>query len=339
MKNTLRAALLVIAILCGYDSVLAQQDTLSAQTILQRAIDSEGGDQLLDSVNTMDFVQLIVTPVHDTLFRAVKKMGQDRYFVCVAGLTQESSTTIYNAGRAVVIRKGIAEPITDPSSLEDLHESAFSSTDFAYKKLGYKLTRMPDEQIENFDCYILVAESPGGQRSINYYDKHNGHLLMVVYVIAGIQHKTIFARYYKQRGIAIPQLLLIGQGDDAAVTQVTLGRIDDDAVIDSGWFRLPVAGTCIAPDFFKRGSFNCIRENGNFEVVVTRDNLTELGKNGQAIYHIQWTGDSDYILTRDGEQRKCRIINWSGNKCYCHCIGSGIGSGQPEATFVLDKQR
>ena len=330
MKNTLHRLLPAVALFCVCATGFAQPDKLTAQAILQRAIDSAGGDRLLDSVNSMDMIRQVVTPQGDTLFFASRQQGTNKYLLSIMSVAGRNSVTIYNDGRAVTISNGIATSITDPLQLEGLAVDAYLSMDYAYKKMGYKLTRGDDQHYQNMDCYTVFAESPLGQKTINYYNKASGLLMMIVYENL---HKNVNLVYYKQRGVSIPsRTLLLDPGENIAVS--TIVRIDDDPVIDSGWFHIPPEGRFKTPAFFKTGNFNGLQENKPFRMVREKEEQRETTGNGvQTHYAIEWTGNTDYLLSDDTKIRRCRIVNWVGDKCFCQCIGPG----QPEATIVLQK--
>jgi hypothetical protein len=326
MKYTLALAL---ALTAGCATAFAQPDNLTAQAILQRAIDSAGGDRLLDSVNSMDMIQQVVTPRGDTVYFASKQAGANKYLLNIMSETDRNTLTIYNDGRAVNISNGVTTSITDPLQLEGLRVDAFLSMDYAYKKMGYKLSRGDDQHYENMECYTVFAESPLGEKTINYYDKKTGHLLMIAYENL---YKNVYLDYYKQRGVSIPsRMLRVDPKNNIAASAFV--RIDDDPVIDTGWFHIPVEGLYKAPASFKTGDFNCLRENKTFSMIRDKDQQREIYKGVETHYMIDWTGNNDYTLIKDAEYRKCRILNWVGDKCYCQCIGSGGA----EATVVLQK--
>ena len=332
MNYTLtRLALAAVFFCCCIDAI-AQQDNLTAQAILQRAIDSAGGDRLLESVNSMDMIEQVVTPDgHDTMYFAIKQMP-GKYMLSIKGLTvfDQNAVTIYNDGLAVNIGNGLTTSITDPGRLELLAVTCYLSMDYAYKKLGFKLSRGNDQHYQDLDCYTLFVESPLGQKTINYYNKKTGHLLMIIYEN---HYKTVYLEYYKQRGVSIPSKTLMLDPSDNISTE-TLSRIDDDPVIDTGWFRIPPEGLFKAPAWFKTGNFSCVQENKIFQMVRENDSQQEIRKDARTGYTIEWTGSNDYTLTSDNGYQKCQIISWLGNKCYCQCVGSG----QPPATVVLEKE-
>ena len=54
---------------------------LTAGQIIQRAIDSSGGDKIFDLVKNVETISQIVTSKGDTLFFSVKRMNFDKYYI------------------------------------------------------------------------------------------------------------------------------------------------------------------------------------------------------------------------------------------------------------------
>ena len=101
-------------------TISAQEKEISAVEIIQRAIDSSGGDSKMSSIKSVEFVSQILTPENDTLSFAVKRKDFNKYYISTLSTSHVNSTTIYNNGNAVVIKDETVQRITDPIILEDL---------------------------------------------------------------------------------------------------------------------------------------------------------------------------------------------------------------------------
>jgi hypothetical protein len=53
---------------------------------------------------------------NDTLYISVKRKGSDKYYISVMSFRYENTTTVFNSGKAVLIKNNTAERITDPYS-------------------------------------------------------------------------------------------------------------------------------------------------------------------------------------------------------------------------------
>lgn len=73
---------------------------LTAAQIIQRAIDSSGGDKNFEIVRNVETISQVVTSKGDTLYFSVKRMNFDKYFVSTLSLGYVNTTTVYNKGRA-----------------------------------------------------------------------------------------------------------------------------------------------------------------------------------------------------------------------------------------------
>ena len=150
---------------------------LTANQIIQRAIDSSGGDKIFALIKNVEIISQIVTSKGDTLFYSVKRMDFDKYFISSLSLGYVNTTTVYNKGKAAFINNQNAQQILDPSKLEELLLQSYISLEYGYKKLGYTFERQDDQKFEAFDCFTILVSSPLRRVTINYYDKKTGTLL------------------------------------------------------------------------------------------------------------------------------------------------------------------
>ena len=208
---------------------------LSAEQIIQRAIDSSGGDKNLESITGLETISQIITSKGDTLSFAVKKMNFDKYYVSTLSLGYENSTTFFNNGKAVLVKNQKAQKVQDSFDLEDLKLQSFISIDYGYKKLGYKLERQKDEKFEYFDCYVVLVSSPLGKATLNYYDKKTGNLTMIIYPYG---NKAVFIDFYKDKGIILPSKILMVDTLNQ-ITESTLTQLNYDERLDSNC-KLPI---------------------------------------------------------------------------------------------------
>jgi hypothetical protein len=313
-----------MALLVGR-AALAQGPT--AIQIVQRAIDNAGGDAKLDAVKTAEFISELITATNDTLSISVKKKGNNRCYISVLSFAFENTTTVYNNGHAVLIKNDTATTITDTAKLEQLALQCYPSIDYGYKKLGYKLTRVEDIKEGNFDCYGVIAESPLGSRTINYYDKKTGDCIMIVYASGG---RTVFMNHIPYHGLNYTRDILLSDAE-GHISRSLLRDISVDENPDDNWFALPAAGPHHPPELFKTGHFRYIN-GGDSLVRITRDAHKQV--EGAKEYLIEWFTPGDYLLSRlkdasapvttdNIEFIKTRITLWSGNRYYCQYLTSG----------------
>lgn len=316
-------------------TVAAQQRAskdITANEIIQRAIDNAGGEEKLKANKSAEFMSLLILDEKDTLYISVKRKGTDKFYTSVMSHKYENTTTVFNNGKAVFIKNNIAEKITDPVKLEDLALKCYPSIEYGYKKLGYKLIRIEDHKFTNFDCYGIIAESPSGNRTINYYDKATGNNLMIMYPSGG---KTIFRSYLPHKGFLYGnELLLMDAKGTSSTSDLMSIKVDENT--DDNWFNLLPAGDCTPPANFKTGQFRYVGEKDPTSFIVREGDKQRESNNTE--YTIQWLSDSDYLLYRlkyvsapavneNIEYFKVRITSWSGNKFYCHYITGANEAG------------
>ena len=312
----------------------AQQKATNAQMtaaeIVQKAINNAGGDAKLEAIKSAEFVSQLITANNDTLSISVKRKGYNKCYISVMSFGYENTTTIFNNGNAVLIRNDTAERITDPAKLEALALQCYSSIDYGYKKLGYKLSRIEDMQASNFDCYGVLAESPLGLRTANYYDRKTGNCIMIMYPSGG---RTIFTSFLPYRELLYNREELLADAK-GSVTRSSLREINIDENPDDNWFHLPPAGDCKPPAIVKTGHSRYVNGKDTLaNITRTENKQIENVKGSSTEYKIDWLSASDYVLYRlknasspptnnNIEYIKTRITLWSGNRYYCQYITS-----------------
>jgi hypothetical protein len=275
-------------------TISAQEKEISAVEIIQRAIDSSGGDSKMSSIKSVEFVSQILTPENDTLSFAVKRKDFNKYYISTLSTSHVNSTTIYNNGNAVVIKDETVQRITDPIILEDLLLQCYISISYGYKKLGYKLNRLDDQKFKNFDCYVIMAESPLGKKTLNYYDKNSGNLTMTIYPN---ENKSVFIEFYQTTGIKCPSKVLSVDTKNK-ITESSLQKINYDNQLDSNWFNLPGEGDYKAPETFRIGTFKYINSNVGAIVEREKDKQVEVAGQSRIEYKIEWKTSNDYLIYR-----------------------------------------
>jgi hypothetical protein len=324
-----KLVVLLLFIACLHKDALTQDNTITANQIIQRAIDSSGGDSKLASLHSVEFITQIITPENQVLSLAIKKKDFNKYYISTLSTSHVNSTTIYNNGNAVILKNDSSKSITDPLTLEDLQLQCFISIDYGYKKLGYKLTRLDDEKFQNFDCYTVLAESPLGNKTANYYDKKTGRLTMIIYPN---EHKSVFIDFYKSEGLTAPSKVLMTDTRNT-VTQSSLQKLVYDNNLDPYWFTLAKEGKYQAPETFKTGVFKYVNSNDGAGFTREKDKHIETSSGQRTEYKIKWDGNSDYLLFRlrnpakpatddNIEYFKVKIISWNNTKYYCQYITS-----------------
>ncbi len=260
-------------------------------------------------------------------------MNFDKYYISSLSLAYANTTTVYNTGKAALISNKSAQQTLDPLKLEELQLQSYISTEYGYKKLGYTLEREDDQKFQNFDCFVILASSPLGRTTINYYDKKTGNLIMIIYPNL---NKSVFIDFYKAKGITYPSKILIVD-TLGSITSSTLTKLNYDETLDSNWFNIPAAGAYKAPETFKTGTFKYLNDKDDAKVVRQETKQTEIAGESKKEYKIEWGSDNDYLIyrlkdssksaTNDNiEYIKVRIISWTKNKYYCQYItSSNIG--------------
>ena len=326
MSLVKKQIILLLSVVCLSVKAFAQSSGLTATQIVQRAIDSTGGDAAFDSQSSMEFITHIITGLYrDTVSLAVKRNGSTMYMSSTLGMATVNTTTIYNNGSAVTIANGVVKKVTDAALLEDLKLQCYFSLDYAFKKLGYKLLRLDDQKFQYYDCYTVMVTSPLGKATLNYYDKKTGRRIMSIYPST---NKAIFTNYHKEKGILIPSEVLMTDPKNK-VSESSMQNISIGNLTDTGWFRIPTEENYNAPAAFKTGRFRYTNtDNQGWTMIRTATTQTE--NNPSLVnYKIEWTNGAEYMLYPEGKPLavKARFVGSFNNKYYCHYLLTTGGSG------------
>ena len=334
MRALLEWMFLFVLFLSDRPIAVAQQKSvypdITADSIIQRAISNAGGEVRLAAIGRAEFMSQLIDSNNDTLFVSVKRQGYNKCYISVMSYKFENTTTIFNNGRAVFIRNDSATNIADPEKLEELALNCYSSIEYGYKKLGYKLRRIEDLHEGRFDCYGVLAESPLGTRTANYYDKKTGNCTMIMYPTGG---RTIFTGFLPYKGSVYARNMLLGDAK-GRVSRSELREINIDENTDDTWFHIPRTGISNPLAGFKTGHFRYI-DGKDTLIKIERigSKQIEIAKGAATEYRIEWFSPSEYVLyrlknvsappTNDNiEFIKCRITLWSDNHYCCQYITS-----------------
>jgi hypothetical protein len=321
-------------------NTVAQTPNLTAAQINQRSINNAGGSKLLDSLNGIEAIILTVTPKQDSLSIALKSTGSYLYFESALGNNGADSTIVYNRNIAAVSHNEITTAITDPFVLEELRLKSYVSRDYGYKKLGYKLERVADQQYTGIDLYVLNVTSPLGRSTLNYYDKRTNNLTMIAHADG---RKTIFTAYHKEKGRSYPSEFLVVDSLNN-ITSSKVMQLNYSQSIDSNWFAIPPAGEHVLPDKFQTGHFRYFQINEGTSIV--RDSLVQIEESAESNieYKVRWESRNRYLLydvkdasslpvIHDIKFINVKVTHWMKNFYYCHFITSAFVGG----TCVFEK--
>lgn len=301
----------------------AAAQTITAQQIIQKAIDSAGGEARLVAVQTVELIQEQVTSDNDTITFAVKKKGAYAYSESLLSYKFVNYTTVYNHGRAVEIEYDTAKSVTDSLALETYALECYPSLDYGYKQLGYKLTRVADLEDSAWHCYGVLVESPLGAKTVSYYDKKTGRCDMIVYPDGS---RGIITSYLPYHGIVFPRDILMTTKSHK-INWRFLRDIRVDERPDDRWFDLAPLGDRTPPAAFHTGRFRYLPGGDTVE----RTALTQT--DGDKQYRITWFSPGEYVVyrlkdptkpsTNDNiEFIKARITLWSGDTYCCQYVTS-----------------
>lgn len=211
----------------------------------------------------------------------------------------------------------------------------YNNIQYGYKQLDYEFTRMPDEKFQNFDCFVVQARNKFGNETINYFDKTNYRLLMVIYPEG---NKSLMIEYKYQGGILFNSLV-INRSADGKVDKLKLLKIKTNTALSDSWFNCPYQNKVILPDSIRTGKFSPVIDNSI--LVRTNDMQIETdSKGGDKIeLTLKWINADSFELNSIEPEGKTsmnilvRIVSWDTNGYVCQYI-SGQSTGTQEYRMV-----
>src|SRR5207237_6185872 len=116
---------------------------------------------------------------------------------------------------------------------------------YGYKELNYQFERLPDKEFKNFNCYVVNAKGKNGYTTVNYFDKTNFRLIMVIYPNG---NKSLMIEYVFQDSILFNSHILNTYQNSDEIQTLKLQTININSIISDTWFNCPYKDTIVIPD-------------------------------------------------------------------------------------------
>lgn len=322
--------LTAIIILLSPGILLGQgSNSLTAGQILNSSIKFSGGESRIKSIKSADANYLLIQPDKSTAVINEKIKTGQKYVQSVLSMTHVPQTTFFNGKILSRVDGSSAIHVDSLTKIEEIKLKTYSQLQYGYRALGYKVTRLPDKKFENFDCYVLNAEAPNGYITMNFFDKTNYRLLMVVYPNG---NKSLMIDYVFQDSVLFNAHILNTFAGSSEVQELRLQNVTLNPDIAEIWFNCPYDKDVYIPAYIKTGHFESI--NGTktefIRSATSQDYKDETGRFVKKRILKWWTYHDTYGLIDEKaiqnndkspeSQILVRIISSNKEGYVCHWI-------------------
>jgi len=303
-------------------------DSLSAEQIVDASITFCGGDQRIDKIESSSINYLLIQPDKSTAMISEKRKTGQKYVQSVLSMTHVPQTTFFDGNLLSRVNGSTVIKVKDLVSIEEVTLKTFNQVQYGYKALNYKLTRLPDKKFNNFDCYVVSAKAANGYTTMNFFDKTNYRLLMVMYPNG---NKSLMIEYmFKDNVLFNSHIVNTFAGSDEKQI-LKLQHVHLNVNISDLWFNCPHADKVYTPPNIKIGEF--VSTSGD-KTIFTRTEKSQDYEDDQGKFimrrFLKWSNEDTYELidekainsndTSTESKILVRIISWDDNEYVCHWI-------------------
>ncbi len=328
MLKYILTSLLVIIYVKGFSQV---NDKLTANEILDLSIKFCGGEERISKVKTCESSFGFLGA--DTSFATIteKRIQGKKFSQSIFSKTHTPQTTFFNGKEHIVINGSKIIKNKSSENLEAMQLKSYFNLQYGYKTIGFKLEKLLDQKFNNFDCYVIEAKSKNGYSTINFFDKTNYRLLMVVYPNG---NKSLMIEYEFKDQI-LYNTLIFNTFPDSRIDKLKLLDLKTNTQVSDLWFNCPYSTTISLPNFIKVGKFEAVEDKSKLE--RTDFYQIESFDKTQIKSFLKWVNEDSYVMItekdlrennkNDNKQIFVRVISWNENGYVCHfLVGDGFGS-------------
>ncbi len=315
--------LLFPGMLCGQGA-----NSLTAAQILNSSIEFSGGENRIKNIKSTDANYLLIQLDKSTAIINQKIKTGEKYVQCILSMTHVPQTTFFNGKVLSTVNGSSVTHVDSLNEIEEIRLKTYSQLQFGYKTLGYKLTRLPDKNFQNFDCYVISAAASNGYTTVNFFDKKNYRLLMVVYPSG---NKSLMVDYVFQDSVLFNTHVINTFTDSNTVQELRLQQVELNPGIADIWFNCPYERDLSIPDYIKTGQFESTT-GPRTEFVRSANSQDYKDETGKLIGRrfLKWINDDTYrLIDHKAIQNKdlspeseilVRIISWDKQGYVCQWI-------------------
>ena len=216
--------------------------------------------------------------------------------------------------------------INDLNTVEEIKLQTYNQIQYGYKELSYSLERLDDQKFSSFDCYVISATAKNGYKTLNYFDKTNFRLIMVVYPKG---NKSLLMEYVFRDSVLFNTKILNVEDNSEQMTLV-LTKLTNNIDIIPLWFSVNNSQSTSIPDNIKKGTF--VSADGAL-VIRTGSIQTEQKGDYNATLSLSWLNNYTYAMADSSPLHTAnnilvKIISWDNNGYVCHYYSHKVSGTQ-----------
>jgi hypothetical protein len=269
-----------------------------------------------------------VLPDSSTATIDQKRIEGEKFTQACLSETHTPQTTFFNGKVLTRVNGDSIIRIQKIKTIDEIKLRTFTNLQFGYKALQYKITRLDDHKFKNFDCFVLSATAKNGYTTLNYFDKTNYRLLMVVYPNG---NKSLMIEYEMKEGTLINTHIINTFSDSTDNQILKLAKYKTNRIFSDLWFDCPYDDKIHIPENIIKGHFSSL--NGpDTEFNRTDETHDYFDKDGHLILRrfLKWTNNDTFGLISEGDIKNnnrsaestilVRIISWDSDSYVCQWI-------------------
>ncbi len=317
----MKAFIVLIVLFVGMNTCAEAQ---TAEEILDKSIALCGGVEKISKIKSTSLLYDLTTSDSSHTSLIMKRQYAQKYMQSTLSETNVSSSLHYDGSSCVAINGEDKMVVRDLASIDEMKLRLYDHIQFAYKQLGYELNRLEDQKFASFDCYTISATSKKGYMTLNYFDKTDFHLLMIIYPDGS---KSVIQDYgYKDDVLFNTKVVNVDQNSNQ--TTLMLQSVNLNTEINPLWFSPGKSKSTAVPLTIKEGTF--IASNG---IVLNRTATvqTEKGPKGDWEHrlYLNWFNNYIYAMVNSrsvnkkppydtGDNILVKIVGWNESEYVCH---------------------
>lgn len=319
----------IILLLTSVTAFGQAANNLTGEQILDSSIAFCGGGKRIADIRSSDITYLLIQPDESSAIITEKRKTGQKYVQSVLSTEHIPQTTFFNSNKLTRVNGSSIIQVEDLEAVEEIRLKTYNQIQYGYKALGYGLTRLPDQKFQHFDCYVVNAKADNGYTTINFFDKTNFRLLMVVYPSG---NKSLMIKYIFKDEILFNSQIINTFANAGEKQIIELQHIDLNNAISDLWFNCPYKDRVYTPPHIQTGKFEST--NGDQTVFTRTESSQDYYDDQEKVVlrrFLKWANNDTYGLvdekalkdndtTSPGSGILVRIISWDDDKYVCHWI-------------------
>lgn len=233
------------------------QNDLTAIQIIDSSIVFCGGESKISKIESSRINYLLRQPDQTTAIINVQVKTGKKYVQSVLSKNHVPQTTFFDGDKISRVNGNSVVHMTNLQPQDEVELKTYNQIQYGYKKLGYKLSRMPDQKFKKFDCFVINATTSNGYETMNFFDKTNFRLIMVVYPNG---NKSLLIDYVFKDSVLFNSHILNTFTNSDEIESLKIQTIELNPTISDMWFKCPYSDKVEIPQFIKTGKF--VSSNG-----------------------------------------------------------------------------